>query len=63
VLAQLRAELGERNPERMTHRNGYRPRAWDTRLGQLGPQGMSNDQVSRLCRGLDEPVRVFSERP
>ena len=24
---------------------------------------MSKDQVSRLCRGLDEQVRVFRERP
>jgi len=24
---------------------------------------MSKDQVSRLCRGLDEQVRAFLERP
>jgi hypothetical protein len=30
------AELGERGPERRTtQRNGYRPRTWDTRVGQL----------------------------
>jgi hypothetical protein len=30
------AELGERAPERRTtQRNGYRPRSWDTRVGQL----------------------------
>jgi putative transposase len=114
VAAQIGAELGERTPERMTHRNGYRPRMWDTRVGelelriprlrtgsyfpsfleprrraeqalvavvqeayvngvstrrvdrlveQLGVAGMSKDQVSRLCRGLDEQVRVFRERP
>jgi putative transposase len=108
------AELGERAPERTTHRNGYRPRSWDTRVGelqlaiprlrqgsylpsfleprrraeqalvavvqeahvngvstrrvdrlveQLGVTGLSKDQVSRLCRGLDEQVRVFRERP
>src|SRR5215217_5206164 len=109
------AELGERAPERRTtQRNGYRPRSWDTRVGQLelaipklrqgsyfpgfleprrraeqalvavvqeayvngistrkvdrlvaqlGLQGMSKDQVSRLCRGLDEQVRSFRERP
>jgi len=28
------AEHGERRPEdRATHRNGYRPRRWDTRAG------------------------------
>jgi len=30
---------------------------------QLGIAGMSKDQVSRLCRGLDEQVGVFRERP
>jgi transposase-like protein len=114
VAAQVGAELGEGTPERVTHRNGYRPRAWDTRVGelelaiprlrqgsyfpsfleprrraeqalvavvqeayvngvstrkvdrlveQLGVTGLSKDQVSRLCRGLDEQVRVFCERP
>jgi putative transposase len=114
VAAQIGAELGERSLERTTHRNGYRPRPWDTRVGQLelaipklrqgsyfpsfleprrraeqalvavvqeayvngvstrkvdrlvqqlGIAGMSKDQVSRLCRGLDTQVRVFRERP
>jgi putative transposase len=113
VTAQIGAELGQRTPERLTHRNGYRARSWDTRVGelelhpqaadrqllpelpgaasagragpgrgvqeayvngvstrrvdrlveQLGIAGMSKDQVSRLCRGLDEQVRVFRERP
>jgi putative transposase len=105
VAAQIGAKLGQRTPERVTHRNGYRPRDWDTRVGelglaiprlrqgsyfpsfleprrraeqalvavvqeayvngvstrrvdrlveQLGVAGMSKDQVSRLCRGLDE---------
>jgi putative transposase len=109
------AEPGERAPERrQAQRNGYRPRRWDTRVGelelaipklrtgsyfpsfleprrraeqalvavvqeayvngistrkvdrlveQLGLRGMSKDQVSRLCRGLDEQVAVFRERP
>ena len=114
VAATIGAELGERSPERTTHRNGYRPREWDTRVGsielaipklrqgsyfpsfleprrraeqalvavvqeayingvstrkvdrlvqQLGLPHLSKDQVSRLCRGLDEQVRVFRERP
>jgi putative transposase len=114
VAEQIGAELGHRAPEaRVTQRNGYRPRRWDTRVGeielaipklrsgsyfpsfleprkrseqalvavvqeayvngvstrkvdrlveQLGLRGMSKDQVSRLCRGLDEQVRVFRER-
>jgi putative transposase len=109
------AELGERAPDRrQAQRNGYRPRRWDTRVGelglaiprlrtgsyfpsfleprrraeqalvavvqeayvngvstrkvdrlveQLGLHGMSKDTVSRLCRGLDEQVTVFRERP
>ena len=32
------AGLGERSPERLTHRNGYRPRPWDTRVGTLDLQ-------------------------
>jgi putative transposase len=115
VATLVGAELGERAPgRRTTQRNGYRPRTWDTRVGQLelaipklrsgsyfpsfleprrraeqalvavvqeayvngvstrkggrlvaqlGLQGMTKDQVSRLCRGLDEQVRVFRERP
>jgi len=115
VAAQIGAELGERAPEQRTaQRNGYRPRRWDTRVGeielqipklrqgsyfpsileprkrseqalvavvqeayingvctrkvdrlveQMGLRGMSKDQVSRLCRGLDEQVAAFRERP
>jgi transposase-like protein len=35
VAARIGAELGERTPERLTHRNGYRPRTFDTRVGQI----------------------------
>ena len=115
VAAQIGAELGERAPtDRTTPRSGYRPRRWDTRVGelelqipklrqgsyfpsileprkrseqalvavvpeaylngvstrkvdrlveQMGLRGMSKDQVSRLCRGLDEQVAAFRGRP
>jgi putative transposase len=114
VSAQIGAELGERSLERTTHRNGYRSRDWDTRVGsielaipklrqgsyfpsfleprrraeqalvavvqeayvngvstrkvdrlveQMGLHHLGKDQVSRLCRGLDEQVQVFRERP
>src|SRR4051795_3554315 len=34
VSEQIGAEHGERRPDdRITHRNGYRPRRWDTRAG------------------------------
>ena len=36
VTALVGAERGERAPEaRLTHRNGYRPRPWQTRVGEL----------------------------
>ena len=36
VAAVVGVELGERAPERrLTHRNGYRDRAWDTRVGEI----------------------------
>jgi len=35
VSELIGAEHGERNPERLTHRNGYRPRRWDTRAGEI----------------------------
>ena len=35
VAAQIGAELGEVSSERVTHRNGYRPRPWQTRVGGI----------------------------
>jgi putative transposase len=43
--------------------NGISTRKVDRLVEQLGLRGMSKDQVSRLCRGLDEQVTVFRERP
>jgi len=116
ISSEIGAELGEVAPEaRVTHRNGYRSRAWETRVGeielavprkrsgsayfpsflearrpaeqaivavvmeayvngvstrkvdrlveQLGIHGMTKDRVSALCRGLDERVTAFCERP
>jgi transposase-like protein len=116
ISGEIGAELGEVAPEaRSTHRNGYRPRGWETRVGelellvprkrsgpayfpsflearrpaeqaivavvmeayvngvstrkvdrlveQLGISGMTKDRVSALCRGLDERVAAFRERP
>src|SRR3954465_15654365 len=116
ISGEIGAELGEVAPEaRVTYRNGYRPRAWETRVGeielliprkrsgpayfpsfleprrrseqaivavvleayvngvstrkgdrlveQLGIEGMTKDRVSALCRGLDEQVEAFRQRP
>ena len=35
VSAQIGAELGERSLERITQRNRYRSRDWDTRVGSI----------------------------
>ena len=35
VSSRVGAEYGERSPERVTQRNGYRSRAWDTRVGTM----------------------------
>jgi putative transposase len=36
ISAEIGAELGEVAPDsRVTHRNGYRPRAWETRVGEI----------------------------
>jgi putative transposase len=36
VSAEIGAELGEVAPDaRLTHRNGYRARPWETRVGEL----------------------------
>jgi putative transposase len=42
--------------------NGVSTRKVDRLVEQLGLRGMSKDQVSRLCRGLDEQVQSFRER-
>jgi transposase-like protein len=109
------AAYGERSPERVNQRNGYRERAWDTRAGsidlaipklrsgsyypdwllvprrraeqalvsvvadmylagvstrrvdklirQLGVDGMSKSQVSRLAASLDQTVAEWRTRP
>jgi putative transposase len=114
VAERAGAGYGERSGDRVARRNGYRERAWDTRVGSielaiprlrsgsyfpsfleprrrseqalvavvqeayvngvstrkvdrlveaLGLAGVSKDQVSRLCQGLDEQVAAFRERP
>lgn len=114
IARQIGAGKGEVSEARATHRNGYRPRPWATRVGEielavprkrsgesyfpsfleprkrsekallgvvmeayvngvstrkvdhlvseLGIQ-MSKDQVSRICRELDDQVEAFRTRP
>jgi putative transposase len=35
ISAQIGAARSERNPDRATHRNGYRERLWETRVGEI----------------------------
>ena len=35
ISAEVGAELHQVSPERITHRNGYRPRPWETRVGEI----------------------------
>lgn len=43
--------------------NGVSTRKVDRLVEQMGLRGLSKDQVSRMCRGLDEQVTAFRERP
>jgi transposase-like protein len=43
--------------------NGVSTRKVDRLVEALGLAGVSKDQVSRLCGGLDEQVQAFRERP
>ncbi len=45
VQARTGAAHGSRDPERLVQRNGYRERAWDTRVGQI------DLEIPRLRRG------------
>ena len=51
VSARIGAEYGERSPERVTQRNGYRSRAWDTRVGLWSCTSRSFERgaTSRAC--------------
>ncbi len=35
ISAEIGAAYGEVSPDRLTHRNGYRPRPWETRVGEI----------------------------
>jgi len=43
--------------------NGVSTRKVERLVAQLGIESMSRSTVSRLCRTLDEQVRIFRERP
>ena len=43
--------------------NGVSTRKVDRLVEQMGLRGLSKDQVSRMCRGLDDQVQAFRGRP
>ena len=43
--------------------NGVSTRKVDRLVEQMGLRGLSKDQVSRMCRALDEQVQVFRQPP
>jgi transposase-like protein len=43
--------------------NGVSTRKVDRLVEQMGLRGLSKDQVSHMCRGLDEQVAAFRHRP
>ena len=51
VSSRTGAGYGERSPERVTQRNGYRSRAWDTRVGtmDLHIPKLREGATSRAC--------------
>src|SRR5947208_4234069 len=56
VSELIGAELGERRPDdRATHRNGYRPRRWDTR--GRGRAADPEDSPGQLFPSFLEPRR------
>ena len=57
ISGEIGAELGEVAPgQRVTHRNGYRERAWETRVGEfelLIPKKRRGQRTFRASSSLD----------
>jgi len=56
VSSRIGAGLGERTPARVTQRNGYRERRWDTRVGSL------DLQIPKLRQGSYFPALLEPRR-
>jgi transposase-like protein len=56
VEALTGAPTGVRSPDRLTHRNGYRERAWDTRAGRI------DLAIPKLRKGSYFPVFLEPRR-
>jgi hypothetical protein len=59
--ALCNAEYGQVSEERVNHRNGYRPREWDTRAGTVEPrhpQAQVRQLLPALATGTTTPGRA-----
>ena len=59
VSSRIGAEYRERSPERVTQRNGYRSRAWDTRVMRHGMAFLTLSSVSRIWAGETKFIPVW----
>ena len=57
ISAEVGAAHGEVSAERLTHRNGYRPRAWETRVGEIELMIPRKRQGSAYFPSFLEPRR------
>jgi putative transposase len=57
ISGEIGAGRGEVSPERATHRNGYRPRAWETRVGEIELQIPRKRSGSAYFPSFLEPRR------
>ena len=63
ISGEIGAELGEVAPDaRSTHRNGYRARAWETRVGELELLIPKKRSGRRTSRAFWRPGAVRSRR-
>jgi transposase-like protein len=63
ISSEIGAELGEVAPDvRSTHRNGYRQRAWETRVGRSSCRSRRSGRGARISRAFWSPDAVRSRR-
>jgi putative transposase len=62
VTAQIGAAHGEVCADRVTHRNGYRPRGWETRVGEIELQIPPSGPGRRTSRRFWSRVGAVSRR-
>jgi hypothetical protein len=61
VSELIGAEHGERSEARLTHRNGYRPRSWATRAGEI-ELAIPSSVAAPISRASSSDVSAHSRR-